>query len=685
MNILLMTPPHTNPVGPTLGIAVLAAHLKKEFPDMEIKATDIGLDAVYWLLSEKNIEDVICRLEEKIDRWNGQDTLDYEEQRSYAKVAGALCILKNFKTKVWKAINQLKDKETYQCDAIRKDATLIINKVLESIGEAFPHTQLNAGDYRTELSPFSIKDIESYVNHPEKSVYNDFFEEWLKQYDLSETALIGLSISFAKQIFPSFLFASKLKQRYPNMTIIIGGSMMAHLNQEAFETLFQWCDCIIQREGEYPLENIVKCLCDKRAFYPEMGAIYLDENGQMVQAAKMPKVDLNQELPPDFSDFRLKDYIVPIPNIPLQIGRSCYWGKCTFCCLNTAFEHKDCWTKVEKMVDDIEYLVKNQGIETIEFVDDAIPPVFAEKLSQELLKRQCHVKWFCYARFDEGFKKELFHLMHEAGCVGLKFGLESASEHVSKMMNKGIDLQKVARIFEDASQAGIIPQAAFFFGFPGEKTEDIQQTVDFINKYVLKNGIIAYNGIFRLLKSMPLLQNPDQYEIDRIEKWNTDEELIDYYQIDRKYNLNLDTIKAAEEELAALIDKDLTRSVDLRRYWFMGYSGSGQDVDIAEKYKSQMLVESCFPLDQIRIMQDKNNGDFLPGKGIYNKKSYISGELHQAGIMERLCEVRPKMKAQEEAIYSYDMKWKRFTRLENQLTFVTKVESEENILIGMKT
>ena len=50
--------------------------------------------------------------------------------------------------------------------------------------------------------------------------------------------------------------------------------------------------------------------------------------------------------------------------------------------------------------------------------------------------------------------------------------------------------------------------------------------------------------------------------------------------------------------------------------------------------------------------------------------------------MERLCEVRPKMKAQEEAIYSYDMKWKRFTRLENQLTFVTKVESEENILIG---
>lgn len=657
MKVLLMTPPHTNPVGPTLGIAVLSAHIKQKFPDAEVRACDQGLDAMYWLLSEKTIRQAVERLEENVRAEEEKTVLNYEEQRTYSRSLGALCVLKKFGKEIPEAIIQVRDSQTYKNDDIRNNANFIINKVLESIACAWPDTQLNAGDYRTELSPFCIGDIEQYVTNPQKSIYNDFFDEWLKKNDLSDVKLLGLSISFAKQMLPSFLFACKVKQRYPQLFIAVGGSMMAHLNKEAFHPLFQWCDCIIQREGEYPLEHLTDALQSGKALSPQMGVLYPGEDGEMVSCEKMPRVHLEQEPTPDFSGFRLKDYLVPSPNVPLQIGRSCYWGKCTFCCLNTAFEHKNCWTKVEKLVDDIEKLAASQGVESIEFVDDAIPPAFARSLSDELIKRNCKIKWFGYARFDNGFDEPLLARMHQSGCVGLKFGLESASPRISGLMNKGIDLENAAKLFEITARVGIIPQAAFFFGFPGEQREDIWETVKFIEKYVVKNGIIAYNGKFRLLKSMPLLQEPGKYGIKSIRKWNVKEELIDYYEVEMESReMENDFINEAERYLAGMIEKDLTRSVDLRRYWFAGYGESQVKVDM------EILCESKVPLEEIVIMQDKNNGDFLPGKGIYSEKSYISDGLHAGEVMESMNQFRKPVYRQKTEKYYYNIRTKRFRK-----------------------
>lgn len=655
MKTLLLTPPHTNPVGPTLGIAVLSAHLREKFPDCEFKAIDQGLDAIYWLLSETTIEKAIERLKHQIVLYESKSSLVFSEGQHYSKCIGALCVLSEFKDEISDSILALKKEETYQDDKIRNRANFIINQVLEQLAVAWLGTLLNAGDYRTHLSPFSIKDIEYYVEHPSESIFNDFFDAWIDNNDLTEIDMLGLSISFAKQVLPAFLFASKVRKKYPNIHIVIGGSMMAHWNQNYFLPLFKWCECIIQREGEFPLENLVRAYQNNLPLSEEFGVLFVNENGVLSGCQKQPRVDLEKEPTPDFSGFRLKDYITPSANIPLQIGRSCYWGNCTFCCLNTAFEHKNCWTNVQKLVHDIEYLVKTQDIKTVEFVDDAIPPVFARSLSEELIKRDVHIKWFCYARFDKGFSSELFKLMYEAGCVGLKFGLESASPRVSKLMNKGIDIEYAGKLVDMASKAGIIPQAAFFYGFPGEEKEDIWMTAKFIEDNVIGRGIIAYNGIFRLLKSMPLIDEAEKYGIRKIEKWNSDEELIDYYTVTmEKDNSLAEEIRNAEAYLSKIIDLDLTRSVDLRRYWFAGYGNSNMD-EMADLH-----YESKFPLDQIKYTQDMKNGDFLPGKGIYETKSYISPGLHCEEIKNAMDYLYPRINEQSPKMYKYNIRQKKF-------------------------
>jgi len=658
MKVLLITPPHTNPVGPTLGIAVLASHLKRVFSPslVQVKAMDLGLDAMEWLLSEitiskaeKRLEGTICALEE-------ESVLSYEEQCSYLNAKGALLVLRSMRGKVADAIKTIKSEVLYRNDLKRANANFIINKLLEAEGRAWPFTYLNAGDYRTERSPFSLDDIAAYVQKPEASIYNDFFDEWIESEELQSADILGISIAFAKQVLPAFLLARKIREACPAKKLVIGGSMMAHLNQEMFGPLFQWCDFVIQREGEYPLEHIIQKMLAGQQVSSEDGVLCINSEGKIEAAAPMPKVDLNKENVPDFSGFRLNDYFVPSANIPVQIGRSCYWGKCTFCCLNTAFVHKDSWTRAEKVADNLEILEKQYGVRTIEFVDDAILPTFAMQLSDLLIQRKSCLKWFGYARFDDKFTEDVFVKMHKAGCVGLKFGLESASPGVLKMMNKGIDIKKAAEIFRMARKAGIFPQAAFFLGFPGETRNDILKTLDFLEQTVIPNGIIAYNGVFRLLKSMPLLQEPEAYGIQKIEKWNTNEELIDYYTILRVDQMDVEKYaREVEAHLAPLIDKDLTRSVDLRRYWFAGYAEYGVKSDVVAQNETDFICTSPFALHQIKCRQDRNAGDFLPGKGIYKNKSYIARGLHSEEIKDLLNQTVPKLRKQNQKKYRLDV------------------------------
>ena len=121
--------------------------------------------------------------------------------------------------------------------------------------------------------------------------------------------------------------------------------------------------------------------------------------------------------------------------------------------------------------------------------------------------------------------------MRKAGCVGLIFGLESASPRVLELMNKGIDLHQVQRIVKEAAEVGLHCQVAFFVGFPTETAFDRELTLDFLRKNVIPfGGVLAFNGWFRILKDMPIIR--DKRFCGKITKWNTSEDLIDYYVID---------------------------------------------------------------------------------------------------------------------------------------------------------
>ena len=618
MNVLFINPPHSNPIGPTLGPAVLASHLKYEMPNVKVSTIDLGLDSIYYLLSNKIIESSHATLSHQINELESGSQLEYSQIVKLKRLVVSRAKIESCQDSIQESLDILKNFNTYSDYEKRTWAIQTINDVLEGVSFSYDCSYMNAGDYRTRYSPFSSKDLISYIN-AENTLYREYFQDWLDKTSFKDINIVGISISFAKQVLPSLLLASFIKEKYPNIFILVGGSMMAHMNHSAFPTMLSIFDAIVQREGEYPICRIIKCLEKGDKLSPQCGAFYLDANGNLVEPTKMPRVSSVNSQCPIFDGIDFSRYIIPSPVVPLQISRQCYWGKCTFCCLNTAYEYKDYRHTSEQVVNFMSEISSKYGISTFEFIDDAIAPSFANVLSDMIMQHKLNVSWFAYARLDSGFSKDLLGKMYKSGCVGLKFGLESASESVLKAMNKGIDLEIIPSIISNAQEVGMCCQVAFFVGFPTETESDRNQTIEFIKNNVIKKGCaVAYNGWFRILNHMPIIQDNNI----QVKKWNLYEDLIDYY-INTDEELTYEYMQKFNEYLCEMLvneeTKDIPRGVDNRRYWFGGRSNK---ISTDQKYRTALEVFSHYDIT-IPTYQDCKFDDFRPGKGIYSDKSYL--------------------------------------------------------------
>jgi anaerobic magnesium-protoporphyrin IX monomethyl ester cyclase len=100
------------------------------------------------------------------------------------------------------------------------------------------------------------------------------------------------------------------------------------------------------------------------------------------------------------------------------------------------------------------------------------------RLCEEIRRRQVGIPWSVMGDAmvtDE----ETLAGMARAGCIGMKFGLESADPVVLKRINKPIDLDRVRHVAAVARRLGIKTHMTVTFGLSGETCQSMQRTFDF--------------------------------------------------------------------------------------------------------------------------------------------------------------------------------------------------------------
>src|SRR5262249_45016445 len=167
--------------------------------------------------------------------------------------------------------------------------------------------------------------------------------------------------------------------------------------------------------------------------------------------------------------------------------------RCTFCLWPGTMVGRDFRARrAESVVDEMEHLVKQHGVDDIYFDDDTMT-IDRERIltmCRLIRERNLKVHWISMGR-DDTVDEELLTAMRGAGCDNVYLGVESGSQEILKRLKKGIQLPQIERAFRIARKVGIRTQAFFMLGGPGETKQTLKETIEFAIKIDPDNAQFA--------------------------------------------------------------------------------------------------------------------------------------------------------------------------------------------------
>jgi anaerobic magnesium-protoporphyrin IX monomethyl ester cyclase len=86
---------------------------------------------------------------------------------------------------------------------------------------------------------------------------------------------------------------------------------------------------------------------------------------------------------------------------------------------------------------------------------------------------------FCLHARVETVNEAMVHMLADAGCQQITYGVESGSERVRReIMKRPVTNQRFRDVFRWTKEAGIFPIANFMLGLPGETREELNETFE---------------------------------------------------------------------------------------------------------------------------------------------------------------------------------------------------------------
>jgi radical SAM superfamily enzyme YgiQ (UPF0313 family) len=90
------------------------------------------------------------------------------------------------------------------------------------------------------------------------------------------------------------------------------------------------------------------------------------------------------------------------------------------------------------------------------------------------------LEWSTLSRVD-AVDYDSLEVMHDAGCIEIKFGVESGSELILRAMGKGISVNQIYNAIKMTHSVGIKVKVFIIHGYPGENMETTQETVTLLS------------------------------------------------------------------------------------------------------------------------------------------------------------------------------------------------------------
>jgi len=305
-------------------------------------------------------------------------------------------------------------------------------------------------------------------------------KEKLKQENILTIGIITTYYVFALPIYEIVEFIRKYNK---TAKIIIGGpyifSQVRTQKPDILETLFHSLDAdyyVYSSQGETTLVKILTALKNNLPVERINNIYYKTDNGYV----GTPLLKENNKLSENMVDWSLFSHKVEgFADIRTTIS-------CPFSCAFCGFpEHAGKYQvlSVEEVESELRQLAKIESLKGIPFCDDTfnVPAQRFKGILRMMIKNKFKFKWTSNFR-SQFADREMIELMKESGCQGVFLGIESANNQILKNMNKVATVEKYLNGMSLLKEYDIMTFASFVIGFPGETSETVRDTLNFINQ-----------------------------------------------------------------------------------------------------------------------------------------------------------------------------------------------------------
>jgi magnesium-protoporphyrin IX monomethyl ester (oxidative) cyclase len=315
-----------------------------------------------------------------------------------------------------------------------------------------------------------------------------FPEDILGVVDEYRPDIVGVSCAFTMFESDSFEVIDLIKQRYPDMLIVVGG---AHSSANPGHVLRNRnIDLVVLGEGEETLLEIANRRRDKQSI--------LDVCGTALQVDGQVKINAPREYIQNLDDYKAAWHLIDMPKyyahpfnsnatmrrnaVDIVTSRGCP-GVCVFCSIHTVWGRKWRARSANSVVDEIEMLHRQYGARQIRIQDDnlTLDKKRTLEICDEIVRRKLDIRWDT----PNGIalwtlNKEVLQKMKEAGCYRVTFGVESGCAKTQKYIGKIVPLERINEMVDFCHKIGMWVCATFIIGFPEETEEDIRETESYI-------------------------------------------------------------------------------------------------------------------------------------------------------------------------------------------------------------
>lgn len=268
-----------------------------------------------------------------------------------------------------------------------------------------------------------------------------------------------------------------VKEINPSIVTMMGGP---HVTFDAENTLKKHpeIDLLVLGEGERTILELTPFIKDRTSWPEIRGVAYVDDERVVITEPRSFNQDIDSLPFPSRHLLPISRYLALGFPVSIITSRGCP-NQCIFCQGRRMVGSKVRYRDPMKVVDEIEEII-SYGFTRINVADDLFvsKKERAQAICKEILRRKLNFTWSAFARVNT-VDLDTLHLMREAGCDTVSFGIESGNPEMLKRIRKGITIKQARKAVNLCKEVGIMPHASFMVGLPGETHTTLRETEEF--------------------------------------------------------------------------------------------------------------------------------------------------------------------------------------------------------------